>query len=291
MLRLLSRGPIVAILAVSGCSLFQHHGPEYKPVSDADFGRLAPGQMAPVDTARGQLFAARDADSRAKLRLEEARHEAELGQAEQTAARADIERAHAEQQAAAVSNDPTVKARAQETAAQAELHRRAAQAHAAYAQKLLAAREAEVDAAQEMIKVREAELERAKLTALSQAGIPAATKYDPVSFDAHVAEAQRDYQQSRAKATAALHEADQTHNAWVALNQQYEARLQSARAAAGSGTGTAAGAAQGAPLTPATAPPQPGEAARAPATPPPAPAGSAPALPASEGAAAGTSGE
>jgi len=266
-----TRVPLLAVLALSSCALFQHgRGPRFKPVSDVDFGRLNTSQMGPVDAARGQLFAARDAQARTTLRFEEAKHEAQLAQAEGTAAQADAQRAQAEQEAAASSNAPDVKARAQEGAIQAELHGRAAQAHAAYAQKLLAARQAEVDAAGEMVKVREAELERAKLTALSQAGIPAAAKYDAATFDARVADAQRNYHQARARVDEAMHQAEQVQGAWVALNDQYQSRLQG-------GTGTGAGAApaavgQGTPITPATAPPQPGEAARAPASAPPAPA-------------------
>jgi hypothetical protein len=220
------------------------------------------------------------------LRLEEAKHEGDLAQAEETAARADSERARAEQDAAATSNAPTAKAQAQEAAADAELHRRAAQAHEAYAQRLLASRQAEMDAAGELVKVREAELERAKLTALSQAGVPAATKYDPAPFDAYVADAQRDYQRARAKASDALHQADETHNAWVALNQQYQARLQGAAAQTGTGVAQGGGAAQDAPLGPATAPPQPGEATHAPAKAPAAPPAPQPA-PAPTGTPAG----
>jgi hypothetical protein len=266
MLRLLSRASLAAALIVSACAMFRGGGnPKFTPVSDADYGRLAPGQMAPVDAARGQTFAARDAAARAKLRLEEAQHESELAQAEQTAARADTEHARAEQDAAASSKAPDVLARAQESAVRAELHRRAAQAHAAYAQKLMAARQAEADAADDQVKVRDAELDRSKLTALSQAGIPAATKYSPASFDARVAEAQRKYQEAKARADDAVHQANQTHNDWMALNDQYRQRLQGSAAQTGTGT------AQAAPLIPGTAPPQPGEAARAPAQPPPAP--------------------
>ena len=276
MLRRVSLASVLAALTASGCAMFHHGRAEFKPVSDADFGRLAPDQMGPVDAARGQVFAAGDAVSRATLRLEEAKHEAELAQAEQTSARADKERARAEQDAAQSSNAPDVKARAQESAVRAELHARATQAHAAYAQRLLQARQAELDAAGAHVKVREAELERAKLTALAQAGIPAATKYDPAPFDAHVADAQRDYQQDWARASSALREADQTRNAWVALNQQYQARLQGA--AAQTGTGTSQG-----PLAPGTSPTDASEAVNAPASPPPAP----PAPPAPQGTTSG----
>lgn len=263
MLRRLSLASLAAVLAVSGCALFQHgRNPKFEPVSDADVGRLAPGQMGPIDAARGQVFAARDAQSRTKLRLEESRHEAELAQAEQTAARADIERARAEQDAAASSNDPAGKARAQEAAVEAELHRRATQAHAAYAQRLLTARQAEVEAAGELIKVREAELERAKLNALAQARVPAAAKYPRAPFDAHVADAERDYQRRRAGAADALDRAEQTRNAWAALDQQYQVRLRSAPAQTGTGA-----APQGGPIPPGDAPMQPAEAARAPASP------------------------
>ena len=278
MSRLLSRALLASVLAVTSCALFHGSGPKFQPVSDADYGRLAAGQMAPVDAARRQVTAARDASARARLRLEEAEHEAQLAQADQTAARADSERSLAEQGAASSSKAPDVVAQAQEAAARAELRRRAAQAHAAYAQRLVGARQAEVEAADDQVAVREAELDRAKLTALSQADIPAATKYNPASFDARVADAQKRYQEARAKANDSLHQADQTHSAWLALNDQYQQRLQGPTAQGGTGAA--------APLQPGTAPTGPDEAARAPAA-PPSPPPAPPAPPAPQGTAAG----
>ncbi|HET6440199.1 MAG TPA: hypothetical protein VFG59_19200 [Anaeromyxobacter sp.] len=268
--RRLSLVSLAGALLFCGCAMFHHRGPQFKPISDTDYGRLAPSQLGPVDQARSRLFEANDSVARAKLELEKAQHEGELARADQTAARADTERARAEQDAAHSSNDPTAKARAQEDQADAELRTRSAQGHAAYAQRLVEARQAEVEAATQLVNVRQAELERAKLTALSQARIPAATKYDPAPFDAHVADAEQAYQQARASASEAGHAADQARNDWSTLDQQYQARIhgQAGEGTAGAtpppgqqGTGSA-----GAPASPPPAPPPP-----PPAAPPPLP--------------------
>lgn len=241
----MARGSLLALasvmLAAGGCSMF--HGSskaEYKPVSDTDFGRLQPQQLGPVDAARTAVFGARDEVARAKLRLQQAENEVEMARADQTAARAAKQRAAAQADAASKSQDPYAKAGAQEAAAQAELQTRSAQAHMAYSQRLVAARQADLDAAERQVTLREAELEKAKFTALTQAGIPASTKYNPSTFDAHVAGAQQEYAQRRADADQRLQEARQTENAWRTLHAQYTQRVQG-RGQTATGTGAAGG--------------------------------------------------
>lgn len=238
----------LAVFLVAGCSMIHRNRAEFKPVSEADFGRLQPNQLGPVDQARSAVFGAHDEVSRAKLRLQQAENEVEMARADQTAARAVQQRAQAQQDAAKNSNDPSAKAQSQEAAAAAELQARSAQGHMAYAQKLVAARQAEVDAADRHVAVREAELERARLTALTEAGVPAATKYNPATFDARVAGAQQEYAQRKADADQRLSEAQQNENAWRALHAQYQARMQGQARSLGAG-------ADGGPAAPP--PPQP----------------------------------
>lgn len=242
--------PLAAVALLAGCSAVHGRHSGYRPVADTDYARLRPDQLGPVDQARVAEGAARDEVARAKLRLEQAQSEIAMARADQTAARAAGQRAAAQRDRALSSNAPAARAGAQEAAAEAELQARAAQAHMAYAQRLVEARRAEREAADRLVVVRQAELERARLSALAQAGVPAATKYDPAAFDARVADAQRDYQQRRADAAQRLDLAQQNENAWRVLHAQYQARVEGP----GRTYGTGAGAQQQLPA-PAQAPP------------------------------------
>jgi hypothetical protein len=106
----------------------------------------------------------------------------------------------------------------------AELRKKAADAHLAYASALAAAADADVAAARARIATREAELERAKLTALTQAGIPAATKYEPAKFDGHVQQARAADDEARRRAEQAQRAAISARQQWKAFEERYEAR-------------------------------------------------------------------
>src|SRR5512138_1938531 len=94
------------LAALAACRSTESRGPAYRPVSDADFGRLEPGQTGPVDAARADLALARDEVARAERRAADARHEIDFARADQTAARAERERAAAEMRVARESADP-----------------------------------------------------------------------------------------------------------------------------------------------------------------------------------------
>src|SRR6266540_748266 len=74
-------------------------------VSDADLGRLAPEQMAPLQAARAALDEARDAVARARLRLQDSRHEEGWGNAERAQGEGDRLRAASELSAAREAGD------------------------------------------------------------------------------------------------------------------------------------------------------------------------------------------
>ncbi len=197
-------------------------------VSDADYGRLQPGQTQPVDEARQQVTQARDELARAQLRLTDTQHEDELAKADQTAADSDKKRAEAETKIATDSNDPEQKARAHELTETAELHRRAADAHMTYAKKLIDSRKAAVDAAQKRFEVETAKVNLAKEKALQAAQIPAAGKYDMVAMTNRVMNAQRDYDDSARKAQTLDAEASSAQQTWRDLDQQLQARASGA---------------------------------------------------------------
>jgi hypothetical protein len=216
--------PALALAVLLACRSGGSRGPQFQPVADADFGRLSPEQIAPVTTARADAAAARDAVSRAQLRLQDARHEADFARADQTAARADLERAAAQGRASRESGDPNELARATELGAAAQLRQQSADAHAEYASRIVEARNADLVAAQAEQSRAEAALERAKLAALEQARIPAAQKYDPAKFDAHVARATRDAEAARTRASQSERAAQQALANWRTLQQRWQAR-------------------------------------------------------------------
>jgi hypothetical protein len=214
-----------AVAAVLAC----RSSPERKPaqvatVSAADLGRLSPEQMGPLTAARADHDAARDAVARAQLRLQEARHEEGFAHADRTQAEADGQRAEAEARGARESGDARLVARADERKAAAALRAQAADARLEFARRLIAAREAEVAAAEASVRRAEWDVERAKLAALREARIPAATKYDPAPIERRLAEASRAESQARTRAAEAGRAAEVAHGRWRGLVDRYEAR-------------------------------------------------------------------
>lgn len=213
----------LALAVATGCAAGRGAG-RFQGVSDADFGRLAPGQLQPVNSARASAAAAHDAVARAELRAQGARSEADYARADQTAVKADVERAAAAAKLAGQSRDPGDLARAQELQAAAELRKQAADAHLAYAEQLAKARKADVAAARAEEDRANAAVDRAKLTALEQAQIPAATRYDPARFDERLADATRAAQEARAKAEEEDRATLQALGSWQTLQQRWQAR-------------------------------------------------------------------
>jgi hypothetical protein len=195
-----------------------------RTVADADLGRLAPEDMGPVQAARGSLFEARDATARAQLRLQESRHEEAWANADRAAAESDRLRAAAEMAAAKEAGDQRRVAAAEELAGAAALRAQAADARIDYARKLVQAREAEVAAAEARARRAEWDLERAKLTALRQANVPAASKYDPAPIDKVLADAAKAEEAARARARDLGGTARAAYDHWRTLNDRYEAR-------------------------------------------------------------------
>jgi hypothetical protein len=197
-------------------------------VSAADLGRLAPEQMGPVQAARADLDAARDAVARGRLRLQQSRHEEGFARADRTAADSDRQRAEAELRAARETGDPRLMGRATELREAAALRTQASDARLDYARRLAAAHEAEIAHLEARARRAEWEVERAKLTALREVGNPAATKYDPGPIERRVAEAARAEQAARARASELERAAAVAQGRWRSLVDRYEARARGA---------------------------------------------------------------
>jgi hypothetical protein len=211
----------VSLAASAGCGGGRA---EYRPVSEADFGRLEPEQLGPDMAARAELDAARDAAARAERRRADSRHEAGFATADLTAARSERERALAELRIARESADQGALGRAQDLLEAAELRRAAAEAHAAYAERLARVGEAGRQVAQARVALAQASLQRARLAALEQANVPAASKYDPRPLDARVAEARAAYEEARARSGQAERESRDALARWRSLVDRYQAR-------------------------------------------------------------------
>lgn len=202
-------------------------GEQVQTVADADLGRLSPDAMGPVQTARAALDEARDAIARARLRLQDSRHEQEWANAEKASAEGDRLRAAAELSSAKEAGDQRLSGLASERSAAAALRVEAAAARLEYAVKLAQAREAEVRTAEARVRRAEWEVERAKLTALRQARLPAASKYDPAPIERRIAEATRAEEGARAKSRDLGVAARAAYEKWRSLSDRYEARARS----------------------------------------------------------------
>ena len=71
------------------------------------------------------------------------------------------------------------------------------------------------------------EVERSKLTALQEAGLPAASKYDPAPIDRRIAEAAKAEDAARVRARELGGSARAAYDAWRSVHEQYEARARS----------------------------------------------------------------
>jgi chromosome segregation ATPase len=212
----------VAITAITACATSKA-ARETGQVSDEDFARLPPGQMGPVDQARAQLRKSQDDLARVKLQAQQVSHEDDLAKAEQTAADAKIQQAQAQLKMAQDRGDQKAIAQANRAVETAKLQRQAADAHLDYVNKLASARQAQVEAAQGRVGLMQARVEQAKLQALQQAGIPAASKYDPAVFRRNVADAEVAYSQAQGKARDQMAQAQASLQQWHKLRGEYQA--------------------------------------------------------------------
>jgi hypothetical protein len=196
-------------------------------VADSDLGRLAPNQMGPIQESRAALDEARDAVARAQHRLQESRHEEGWANADKAAAEGDRLRAAAELATAKDAGDQRLAGIASERAAAAALRAQAADARLDYSRKLVQAREADVRTAEARLRRAEWEVERAKLTALREAGVPAASKYDAAPIDQRVKEAVKAEEGARTRARDLGATARTAFDQWRSLTERYEARAKS----------------------------------------------------------------
>jgi hypothetical protein len=209
--------------ALAGCA--GSHGAAQGPqVADTDFGRLGPTQTASVDEARHFVASARDELARAKLRLQEARNELSLAKADQVDASADAQRAETDRKVAEQSRAPADVERSTAMQERAKLHKSAADAHVEYANRLIQANEASVDAANKQVELADARVEWARLQALQQAGVPAATKYDPNAFQSRVASAQKGFDDALRHARELHGQASASQQRWQDAQRQLQAR-------------------------------------------------------------------
>jgi hypothetical protein len=205
----------VALAAVLGC---MHGGARTdgraSTVSEADVGRLEPGQEGLVNQARQALDGARDALSRTRLKLQQAQNEEGVAKADLQAAEADQKVADAQRKMANDSRAPDAVEKARRLEEQAKAHEQAADLHVQYARKLIELRKAEVQVAERHVELAQARVEWSKLQALEQARNPAATKYDPGRFQTAVNEAQGGLDEATQNARALEGQATAARERW-----------------------------------------------------------------------------
>ncbi len=193
-------------------------------VSDADMGRLAPGQMGPVDQARQFQASARDEQARAKLRLDQAERLVAVAQADQQAVKADEDRAEAQSKIANANREPAQLEKARQMKEAATLHRSTAEAHIDYVNKLVEARKGSMEAADKQVALGDARLEWSKVQALRDANVPAYTKYDQAKFQNQVTSTQKSFDEALQKARTLDAQAASSQRRYEDLDRQMQAR-------------------------------------------------------------------
>jgi hypothetical protein len=211
----------LALAVVLGCMHGQ--GERTATVSEADAGRLGPGQVGPVNQARQELDVATDALSRTRLRLQQAQREAGVAKADLQAAEADQHVADAQQKVAADSREPDALEKARVLQERATAHQHAADLHVAYAGTLIEERQAAVQAAERQVKVAQARVEWSKLQALEQVGNPAATKYDAGRFQTAVNDAQAELDQAQTAARSLEPRVTEARQRWEDSERRVQA--------------------------------------------------------------------
>jgi hypothetical protein len=210
----------LAVVAAASCA---HGGSSKATVSDADMGRLEPGQMGPIDNARQFAMSAKDELARAQLRQQQSQHESDLAKADQQAAEAAQKRADTQNKVANDSREPAQLEAARKLTEQAKLHKQAADAHMDYAKKIADARKTAVEAAQKQVELGNARLEYAKLQSLQAASVPAASKYDASKFQGQVNNAQKAFDDSLKKAREQESQATAAMQKWQDVQRQMQA--------------------------------------------------------------------
>jgi len=177
----------LALLVAVGCA---HH--QEAKLDDSGLARLNEDQMAPVDTARLELGRAQDRASKArateadaKARVEVAKSERDVGeaQAKRAAAQRDLLKKQYADANAMAQADQDVKA------AQEAIH--AQEAKLAYLNQNVGAGEAERNAAEAHVATQEVVVEQAKYQAMQAGGAPQTASINPGQLESRLAEAKK----------------------------------------------------------------------------------------------------
>lgn len=211
-------------VALAACAVLACAGsrPEQKPVtvSDSDYGRLDSGQTQIVEAARADLGRARDEFARAKLGETDARQEDELARADLMAAESAKMRADSLAKSANESNAPADFEAARSGAEVAQLRLRIADAHMTYAKAVQAQRAAEVRTAERRVAYQGSLVELAKLHALQQAGVPAASKYPASQLEGQVEQARQQLEQAENESRGGEAQVTSARQTWEELRRQ-----------------------------------------------------------------------
>jgi hypothetical protein len=203
-------------------------------VSEADIGRLEPGQMGPVNQARQEWANSRDNYSRSHWRLKEAQTESRVAKDEQQQAALHVQAAGTEQKAA-LDSSPSAQEKAGQLQEQASAKKQVADARLDYTNKLVSQRNAEMQAAYQRLAVADKRLNWSKLQALEQAQNPAAMKYDSGRFQTAVNDSQREFDKAKQQAHDLEIVATAARQHWEDAQRRLQPQTSSSEMGTGSG--------------------------------------------------------
>lgn len=159
--------------------------------------RVPPGQMQPVEQARGELRQAQNDKNRAEVNLQDAKNRLDVAKAERDAAKSRVDAAENQVKFARNTGDAQRVRSAQDQLSQAEAGMTAAEAQVEWAEANREAAEARVDWAEAQVGVHEALLRQAEYQVLADAKDTRVEDMDPQSFEAEVAARRADAAQAR----------------------------------------------------------------------------------------------
>jgi hypothetical protein len=199
-----------AMLAVACAS----HKPEAR-LDDSGLARLNEDQMQPVDNARLDLGRAQDAVARARANETDARARVEVAKSEREVGEAQVKRAAAQRDLLKKQYaDKDAMAQADQDIAAAQDSMRASDLKLAYLNQNVSVAVAERNVAEARVLTQQAVIEQTKYQAMQQAGAPQTASVNPGDLDSRLAQAKAREANAQKEAAEKRTQASNLYDRW-----------------------------------------------------------------------------
>jgi hypothetical protein len=201
----------LGVLLAVGCAA--HH--QEAKLDDSGLAKLNEDQMQPVDSARLELGRAQDMVSKTRANEADAKARVEVAKSEREVGEAQVKRAAAQRDLLKkqyADKDAMAQADQDVSAAQEAIH--AQEAKVGYLNQNVSAAEAERNAAEAHVVSQEATVEQAKYQAMQQGGAPQIASVNPGQLDARLAEARKHEAEAQKQAAERRAKAEDLFGQW-----------------------------------------------------------------------------